>query len=91
MMSAATVPTALADDFTNIIAAVDGGLADGQAEFGLTATDFSSSYVTDALAALFNGIDDDLAVAPDNLLIGTAAPMRGGRLPSQRNCVGVHD
>jgi hypothetical protein len=71
MMSTATAPTARADDFTDIVNAVEGELAFGQAAFTTAAADFGSSDVTDGLQALVNGSYDDLLGAPDSLYIGT--------------------
>jgi hypothetical protein len=72
MMSAATAPTARADDFTDVINAIDGDFTAGQADFTTAFTDFGSSDVNDGLAALFSGVDDDFVGAPNNLLLGTA-------------------
>jgi hypothetical protein len=71
MMSAATAPTARADDFTDVINVVDGDFTAGQADFSSAFTDFGSSDVNDGLAALFSGVDADFVIAPDNLYIGT--------------------
>jgi hypothetical protein len=71
MISAATAPTARADDFTDIVNAVEAELAFGQAAFTTASTDFGSSDVTDGLQALVNGSYDDLLGAPDSLYIGT--------------------
>ncbi len=60
MMSAATAPTARADDFTDIVNAAEGELAFGQTAFTTAFTDFGSSDVTDGLQALVNGSYDDL-------------------------------
>src|ERR1700689_2795012 len=51
MISAATPPTARADDFTDIVNAVEAELAFGQAAFTTASTDFGSSDVTDGLQA----------------------------------------
>jgi hypothetical protein len=71
MMSAATAPTARADDFTDIVNAVEAELAFGQSAFTSASADFGSSDVTDGLQALVNGSYDDLVGAPDSLYIGT--------------------
>jgi hypothetical protein len=71
MLSATAAPTARADDFTDVINAVDGDYADGQAAFTTVLTDFSSSDFGPGLAALFSGVNDDALSAPNNLLIGT--------------------
>jgi hypothetical protein len=69
MMSA---PTARADDFTDIINAVDVDYANGQTAFTTALTDFSSSEFAPGLAALFDGVDDDALAAPNDFLTGTA-------------------
>jgi hypothetical protein len=71
MMSAATAPTARADDFTDVINAVDLDYSEGTAALGQASTDFSGGNFADGLALLFDGVDDDSVVAPENFLIGT--------------------
>jgi hypothetical protein len=71
MMSAATAPTARADDFTDVINSVDGDYAAGQPYFATAFTDFSSNDLAQGLAALFDGSNDDGLNAPNDLLIGT--------------------
>jgi hypothetical protein len=71
MMSAATAPTARADDFTDVINSVDADYAAGQVDFTTAFTDFSSNDLALGLAALINGSNDDALSAPDNFLIGT--------------------
>jgi hypothetical protein len=71
MMSAATAPTARADDFTDVINAVDADYAAGQPDFTTAFTDFSSNDLALGLAALFDGSNDDGLNAPNDLLIGT--------------------
>jgi hypothetical protein len=71
MMSAATAPTARADDFTDIINAVEGNFTDGQAAFTTAATDFGSNELVPGLAAFFDGVNDDSLSVSDNLLGGT--------------------
>jgi hypothetical protein len=73
MMSAATAPTARADDFTDVINVVDADYANGQAAFTTALTDFSSANFAGGLAELFDGSNDDSLSAPDNLLAGTVA------------------
>jgi hypothetical protein len=76
MMSMAFAPAARADDpFADIVTAVDGDLAFGQASFALAASDFSTSDVSDGLAALFVGVDDDVLSLPDNILQGPVAAL----------------
>jgi hypothetical protein len=71
MMSAATAPAARADDFTDVINAVDGDYAFGQDAFTLADTAFSSNDLGPGLVALFDGVNDDSVSVPDNLLVGT--------------------
>jgi hypothetical protein len=71
MLSAATAPTARADDFSDIISAVDGDYAAGQAAYTDAFTDFGSNNVTAGLVELFDGVDDDVLSAPNNLLVGS--------------------
>jgi hypothetical protein len=71
MMSAATAPTARADDFSDIISAVDGDYTAGAAAFTTASTDFSGAEFAPGLASLFDGLDDDSVLAPENALIGT--------------------
>src|ERR1700677_2547620 len=53
IMSADTAPTARADDFTDVINAVDAAYSSGQIEFGIADTDFGGSNINDGLAAFF--------------------------------------
>ncbi len=71
MMSTATAPTARADDFTDIINAVDGDFATGQLDFTTAFSDFGSSAFGPGLTAFFDGVDDDLLSAPDNVIVGS--------------------
>lgn len=72
MISAATAPTARADDFTDVVNAIDSDYSAGQADFSSAYTDFSGGDVNDGLAAYFSGVDTDFVGAPDALEIGTA-------------------
>jgi hypothetical protein len=71
MMSAATAPTARADDFTDIVAVFNDELAFGNIAFTVASADFGSSDVTDGLQALVNGSYDDLVGAPDSAFIAS--------------------
>jgi hypothetical protein len=71
MISAATAPTAHADDFTDVINAIDADYSAAQAEFTAADTDFGGSDINDGLAAYFSGVDDDFVAAPNNLILGT--------------------
>jgi hypothetical protein len=85
MMSAATAPSARADDFTDIINAVDGDFSAGQAAFTVAASDFSSSDLTAGVAAIFDGTNDDLLSAPDNLLGGTVEALTSETISPTEN------
>jgi hypothetical protein len=80
MMSAATAPTARADDFTDLITAVDGVYDVGQADFSTALTDFGGGDVNDGLAAFFSGVDTDLLGAPGSLEIGTIQLLTTGTI-----------
>jgi hypothetical protein len=72
MLSAYDAPTARADDFSDILSAVDGDYSAGQADFTAALADFgSSSTAIDGLAALFSGVDEDLVAAPENYFVGS--------------------
>lgn len=71
MMSAATAPPARADDYTDVINAVDVDFAAGQADFSDALSAFGSSDVDEGLAYFFSGADNDFVSAPDNLFVGT--------------------
>jgi hypothetical protein len=70
MLSAATMPTARADAFSDIISAVDGDYADGQAAFTTAYSDFGSNELVPGLVAFLSGVNDDALSAPNNLLVG---------------------
>lgn len=71
MMSAATAPTARADDFTDIISAVEGDFAAGQGQLTSAFADFGSNNVSGGLTELFSAVDNDFLSAPNNLLVGS--------------------
>jgi hypothetical protein len=60
MMSAATAPTARADDFTDLISSFEQDFSQGQPEFASASADFGSGDQVDGLQALFSGLDDDV-------------------------------
>ena len=76
-MSAATAASARADDFTDIVTYVDSDLGVGQADVTTAFSDFSSGDFVPGLTSLFQGVDDDVLAAPDNLLIGTVEALTG--------------
>jgi hypothetical protein len=83
MMSAATAATARADDFTEIINAVEGDLSTGQTAFTDALADFgSSSEVPLGLTYFFDGVDDDFWGAPSNLEVGTVEALTGAPITS---------
>jgi hypothetical protein len=82
MMSAATAPTARADDTTLIIDAIDGDYATGQADFTAAFTDFGSGAFLPGLAELYNGMNDDSLAPLDNLLLGTVEAAEGDPITS---------
>jgi len=71
VISAATAPDARADDFTDVINAVDGDFAAGQTYFSEAVSDFGSNQDVDGLASLFSGLNQDLLGAPISLVGGT--------------------
>jgi hypothetical protein len=77
MMSTATVATARADDFTDVINAVDGDYIAGQAAFATASADFGSNDFAAGVAQLLGGVDDDFVSAPDNLIVGTVEVLTG--------------
>jgi hypothetical protein len=76
-MSTATAPTARADDFTDIVTYVNVDLVVGQGDVTAAFSDFSSGDFVPGLTSLFQGVDDELLAAPDNLLIGTVEALAG--------------
>ncbi|HXY66394.1 MAG TPA: hypothetical protein VEI45_19055 [Mycobacterium sp.] len=78
MLSAATPPTARADDpLTDITNDVQAELGYAQTAFSQAATDFSSNDPTDGLDQLFVGTDDDVVGVPDILQVGTVDALTG--------------
>jgi hypothetical protein len=71
LMSAATAPTARADDFSDVIGAVEGDYTTGAAAFTAATEFFSDGYFVPGLSELFTGADDYGLSAPNDLLIGT--------------------
>ena len=71
MMSAAAAPTARADDFTDVINVIDSDFAAATPAYADALSDFSGGDFGAGFAALFEGVNDDLLSAPDNLLVGT--------------------
>lgn len=71
LMSGATAPTARADDFSDVISAVDGDYSAGAGDFSTAFMDLSSNELTAGVASLFDAIDFDTLSAPDTLLVVT--------------------
>jgi hypothetical protein len=80
MMSSATAPTARADDFTDIIAAVDSDFTAGQGDFTTAVADFDSNEFAPGLTTFFEGLDADILTAPNNLALGTVEALQGETL-----------
>jgi hypothetical protein len=77
MLSAVVAPAAHADDFTDIITAVEGDYSEGTASFELAASDFGSADVSGGLAAFLTGVDEDFLAAPDNFIVGSVEALQG--------------
>jgi hypothetical protein len=82
MVSAAAAPAARADDTTQIIDAIQGDYAVGQADFTSAFTDFGSGDFVGGLAYTFDGIDQDSVAATDNLLLGGVEALEGDPITS---------
>jgi hypothetical protein len=80
MMSAATAPTAHADDFTDIITAVDADFTAGQSDFTTAFADFDSNEFAPGLTTFFEALDADILTAPNNLAFGTVEALQGETL-----------
>jgi hypothetical protein len=76
MMSAASAPTAHADDFTDIITAVDADFTAGQSDFATAFADFDSNAFAPGLTIFFEGLDADILTAPNNIALGTAEALQ---------------
>jgi hypothetical protein len=72
MISAASAPTARADDFSDILANIQADQAAAQADFSAASADFASGTagVPAGLTALFEGVDDDTFGVADDLHVG---------------------
>jgi hypothetical protein len=82
MMSAATAPTARADDSTLIIDAIDGDFAAGQADYTSGLAEFGSGAFVPGLAEFLGGVNEDSLAAPQNLLLGTVEALEGDPISS---------
>jgi hypothetical protein len=71
VLSATSAPMAHADAWSDIVSAVNTDIVDGTAAYTNSLGAFAGDDVSLALAALFEGVDDDTLAAPDNLFIGS--------------------
>ena len=71
MISAAGVPTARADAFSDILADVQAEQAAATAAFTTAAADFAHNDPNDGLTQLFIGLDDELVGVPNDFQVGT--------------------
>jgi hypothetical protein len=76
-MWAATAPTARADDFSDIIAAIDSDFTQGQTAFTDAFSDFGTNMVPAGLGQLYDAVDDYFWSAPTNLELGTVEALTG--------------
>ena len=70
IMSAATAPTARADDYSTILADIEATEADAATAFTNASADFASNDPSGGLTQLFIGLDDDVVGVPDELEVG---------------------
>jgi hypothetical protein len=77
MVSAATAPTARADDLTELINDLNIDYSYGQTAFETAYTDFSSDQLVPGLAQLLAGVDDYTLGPQDTLTLATAEILVG--------------
>ena len=77
MMSAATAPTAHADDYSAIIADIQAEETAAATALATASTDFGNGDSPDGLTQLFIGLDDDLVGVPNDLEVGTVDVLTG--------------
>jgi hypothetical protein len=77
MMSAATAPSAHADDFSDIISAVNGDFTEGNDAFASALSDFGSNDINQGLLQIVNGFDDYSLSPVYNLEVGTVEALIG--------------
>ncbi|HEY9304022.1 MAG TPA: hypothetical protein VIO95_07010, partial [Mycobacterium sp.] len=70
IVSAASAPTARADDFSTILADIQATEGIAATAFANAATDFSTGNTAAGLTNLFIGLDDDTIGVPDELQVG---------------------
>jgi len=77
MMSTAAAPTARADDFSDIITAIDGDFTEGNAAFASALSDFGSNDISQGLGQIVDGFDDYSLSPTINLTLGTIEALEG--------------
>jgi hypothetical protein len=77
MMSAATAPTARADDSSAIIADIQAEETAAATAFATSSTDFANGDTPDGLTQLFIGLDDDVLGVPNLLEVGETDALTG--------------
>jgi hypothetical protein len=82
LMSAAAAPSARADDTTQIIDAIEGDYAAGQADFTTAFTDFGNGDFVSGVTESLDGLNQDTVAAPDNLLLGSVEALEGDPISS---------
>jgi hypothetical protein len=82
MMSAATAPTAHADDTTLIVDAINGDFAEGQSDFTSALNDFGHGSFLAGLAESLGGTNEYTLAAPDNLILGGVEALEGDPITS---------
>jgi hypothetical protein len=70
IVAAASAPTAHADDFSTLLADIQGTEGIAATAFATAATDFSSGNEAAGLTNLFIGLDDSTVGVPDELQVG---------------------
>jgi len=81
MMSAATAPTAHADDFGAVIADIQAEETAGATAFANASTDFADSDQADGLTQFFIGLDDETVGVPNTLGVGTLDVLTNTTVP----------
>jgi hypothetical protein len=77
MMSAAAAPSAHADDFSDIINAVEGDFTQGNDAFSSALSDFGSNDINQGLAQILDGFDDYSLSPVYNVELGTVEALVG--------------
>jgi hypothetical protein len=82
MISAATAPTARADDFSELVNDLNLDYSYGQTAFTTAFADFSSDQFVPGIERLLSGVDDYTLSADNTLLIGAAEVLQGDPINS---------